>query len=43
MHCLIGSDVVIKNTITEDFVYISDGAKLGQKGFGFIPDKTKEF
>jgi len=42
-YCLIGSDVVIKNTIAEDFVYISDGAKLGQKGFGFIPDKIKNF
>ena len=42
-NCTIGSSVVIKNTITEDFIYISDGAKLGQKGFGFIPDKVKNF
>ena len=39
--CVIGSGVVIKNTILGNRVVIQDGCKIGQKGFGFIPFKSK--
>ena len=42
-NCSIGSFVVIKNSILENDVYIKDGVKIGNKGFGFIPDKLKNF
>ncbi len=42
-NCVIGSDVIIKNTIIGDSVVIQDGCKIGQKGFGFIPLKKKNF
>ena len=42
-NCTIGSFVVIKNSILENEVYIKDGVKIGSKGFGFIPDKSKNF
>ena len=37
MH--IGSNVLIKNTIIGKNVRILDGAVIGKKGFGFMPDK----
>ena len=42
-NCSIGSFVVIKNSILEDEVHIKDGVIIGSKGFGFIPDKIKNF
>jgi len=42
-NCHIGSLVVIKNSILEDEVLIQDGAKIGIKGFGFIPSNVKNF
>ena len=42
-HCSIGSFVVIKNSVLENEVHIKDGVKIGNKGFGFIPDKSKNF
>ena len=40
-NCIIGSHVVIKNSILGNNVMIQDGCKIGQKGFGFIPNKIK--
>jgi len=40
-NCIIGSFVVIKNSIIGENVNIKDGAKVGLKGFGFIPIKQK--
>jgi len=42
-NCIIGSNSVIKNSILGDNVVIQDGNKIGQKGFGFIPLKDKNF
>ena len=42
-NCSIGSFVVIKNSVLENDVHIKDGVKIGIKGFGFIPDKSKNF
>ena len=42
-NCVIGSNVIIKNTIIADNVIIQDDNKIGQKGFGFIPMKNKNF
>ena len=42
-NCSIGSFVLIKNSILENEVHIKDGVKIGSKGFGFIPDKSKNF
>ena len=38
---MIGSGVIIKNSIIGENVVIQDGCKIGQKGFGFIPIKNK--
>ena len=40
-NCIIGSQVMIKNSLISDNVVIQDGAKIGLKGFGFIPIKEK--
>tara|TARA_Y100000590_G_scaffold408825_1_gene500269 strand:+ start:862 stop:1857 length:996 start_codon:yes stop_codon:yes gene_type:complete len=40
-NCVIGSFVNIKNTIVYNDVHIQDGAKIGVKGFGFIPNNEK--
>ena len=40
-NCTIGSGVIIKNSIIGDEVVIQDNCKIGQKGFGFIPNKNK--
>ena len=42
-NCIIGSNVVIKNSLLGDRVVIQDGCRIGQKGFGFIPNKNKNF
>ena len=42
-NCLIGSQIMIKNSIIGNNVVIQDGAKIGLKGFGFIPLKDKNF
>ena len=42
-NCLIGSNVTIRNTLIGNDVVIQDGSKIGVKGFGFIPGKTKNF
>ena len=39
--CIIGSFVIIKNSLIFNNVHIQDGAKIGVKGFGFIPIKNK--
>ncbi len=42
-NCVIGSGNIIKNTIIGNRVVIQDCCKIGQKGFGFIPMKNKNF
>ena len=41
--CIIGSQIMIKNSIIGNNVVIQDGTKIGLKGFGFIPMKEKNF
>tara|TARA_B100000959_G_scaffold110287_1_gene116347 strand:+ start:282 stop:1277 length:996 start_codon:yes stop_codon:yes gene_type:complete len=40
-HCVIGSLVTIRKSLISNSVNIKDGAKVGIKGFGFIPLKEK--
>ena len=40
-NCIIGSFVTIRNSLISNNVYIQDGSKIGVKGFGFIPSKSK--
>jgi UDP-3-O-[3-hydroxymyristoyl] glucosamine N-acyltransferase len=42
-NCSIGSFVIIKNSVLESDVHIKDGVKIGSKGFGFIPNKSKNY
>ena len=42
-ECVIGSNVIIKNTLVGNRVVLQDDCKIGQKGFGFIPIKNKNF
>jgi len=42
-NCSIGSNVIIRNTIINNSVHILDGCIIGKKGFGFFPDKKKNF
>ena len=42
-NCVIGSNVIIKNAIIKRNVMIQDSCKIGQKGFGFIPIKNKNY
>ena len=42
-NCVVGSQVMIKNSLIGNSVVIQDGAKIGLKGFGFIPLKEKNF
>ena len=42
-NCIIGCGSIIKNSIIGDNVVIQDNCKIGQKGFGFIPIKNKNF
>jgi len=41
--CSIGSNVIIRNTIINNNVSILDGCVIGKKGFGFFPNKKKNF
>ena len=41
LSCVIGSFVSIKNSLIKSHVHITDGSKIGIKGFGFIPIKQK--
>ena len=40
-NCIIGSFVIVKNSLILNDVHIQDGARIGVKGFGFIPIKNK--
>ena len=40
-NCVFGSNIIIKNSIIGDEVVLQDNCKIGQKGFGFIPNKSK--
>ena len=40
-NCIIGNNVLIKNSIIGNNVRILDGAIIGKKGFGFLPNKKK--
>jgi len=40
-NCSIGSNVIIRNTIIDNFVNILDGCVIGKKGFGFFPNQKK--
>ena len=42
-NCIIGSAVIIKNSLIDKKVVIQDNCKIGQKGFGFLPNKGKNF
>ena len=42
-NCIIGYGVILKKVIIGDNVVIQDNSKVGQKGFGFIPLKIKNF
>ena len=38
---IIGSNILLKNSVIGNNVIIQDGCKIGLKGFGFIPMKNK--
>jgi UDP-3-O-[3-hydroxymyristoyl] glucosamine N-acyltransferase len=40
-NCVLGANVIIKNSIIGDRVVLQDDCKIGQKGFGFIPLNNK--
>jgi len=42
-NCSIGSNTIIRNTIVKNNVNILDGCIIGKKGFGFFPDKNKNY
>jgi len=42
-NCSIGSNVIIRNTIIKDNVHVLDSCVIGKKGFGFFPNKEKNF
>ncbi|WP_415321625.1 UDP-3-O-(3-hydroxymyristoyl)glucosamine N-acyltransferase [Candidatus Pelagibacter sp. Uisw_092] len=42
-NCSIGSNVIIRNTIIKNNVHILDNCVIGKKGFGFFPDKEKNY
>ena len=42
-NCSIGSNVILRNTILKNNIAILDGCIVGKKGFGFFPDKNKNF
>tara|TARA_Y100000590_G_scaffold444589_1_gene575538 strand:+ start:519 stop:1475 length:957 start_codon:yes stop_codon:yes gene_type:complete len=42
-NCFVGSNVILRNTFLEDNVHVLDGAVVGKKGFGFIPNKSKNY
>jgi len=40
-NCILGSFITIKSSLIGNNVHIQDGCKIGVKGFGFIPNKSK--
>ncbi len=40
-NCFVGSNVIIKKTLMGNNVSVLDGAIIGKKGFGFLPNKEK--
>jgi len=42
-NCSIGSSVIIRNTIIKNNINILDGCVIGKKGFGFFPNKEKNY
>ena len=40
-NCVIGSGNIIKNTMIGNQVVLQDNCKIGQKGFGFIPNNKQ--
>ena len=40
-NCILGSNVIVKNSIIGNSVVLQDDCKIGQKGFGFIPNNNK--
>ena len=40
-NCIIGNLVSIRNSVIFNNVHIQDGARIGVKGFGFIPTNNK--
>ena len=42
-NCSIGSNVILRNTILKNDIAILDGCIIGKKGFGFFPEKDKNF
>ena len=42
-NCVIGYGSILRNSILGNSVVIQDNCKIGQKGFGFIPLKNKNF
>ncbi len=42
-NCSIGSNVIIRNSVINNNVHILDGCVIGKKGFGFFPNKEKNF
>jgi len=42
-NCSIGSNVIIRNTIIKNNIDILDGCVIGKKGFGFFPDKERNY
>ena len=41
--CSIGSNVIIRNSLIKNNVHILDGCVIGKKGFGFFPNRDKNF
>tara|TARA_B100001063_G_scaffold14127_2_gene10965 strand:+ start:2019 stop:2984 length:966 start_codon:yes stop_codon:yes gene_type:complete len=39
--CVFGSNIIVKNSLIGDRVVLQDNCKIGQKGFGFIPNSKK--
>ena len=42
-NCTIGNNILIKNSLIGNNVNILDGSIIGKSGFGFFPDKKKNF
>ncbi len=42
-YCSIGSNVIIRNSLIKNNVHILDGCVIGKKGFGFFPNRDKNF
>ncbi len=42
-NCFIGSNTIIRNSLIKDNVKILDNCVIGKHGFGFFPNKIKNF